>query len=510
VVLAPSPPRGRIARQLVTESVLLTAIAAAVGLVVGYAALQGLGALSIQELPRGAQIHFDAVTTLYALGIAALVGVVLGLVPVAAVLPANLNLLLREEGRSGTAGRSARLLRRGLVVAQVAVAFVLLIGAGLLLASFERVLAVDPGFDPAGIITTSVSLPRTRYANDDAIRTFMREALGKIRALPGVQSAGITTMIPFGDNHDASTVMAEGYQMQPGESLIAPNQVQASPGYLETMKATLLRGRFFDEHDTNGARKVVIVDDRLARKFWPDRDPIGGRLYQPEDINGALGITDKTEFYTVVGVVKEMTLQSLAQGNQAVGAYIMPVDQVVPRGMTFAVRSRGGSDPAQLSGAIRTAVQAVDPNLPVFATETMTQLTEKSLVSRRSPMLLAVAFGVVALFLSAIGIYGVLAYLVIDRRKELGIRLALGGSPRSIFELVLREGMVLIAAGLAIGALGVAALRTSLETQLFGVNAADPAVIGIVAAILAVVAIAACAIPARRATRIDPVVALAE
>ncbi len=506
--LALGAGRGRIARQLVTESVLLTVVAAVVGLAIGYAVLQGLAVLNIQELPRGSDIHFDVATTLYALAVAGVIGVVLGLVPVAAVLPANLNVLLRDEGRGGTAGRGARLLRRSLVVAQVAVAFVLLIGAGLLLASFERVLAVDPGFDAAGVMTTSVTLPRTRYADDGALRTFMHESLARIRALPGVESAGLTTAIPFGDNHSASAIMAEGYEMQPGESLIAPSSVIVSPGYFETMKVQLARGRFFDEHDTEGAGRVVIVDDRLARKFWPNRDAIGGRLYQPDDINGALGITDKTEFYTVVGVVKEMKLVSLTQGDQSVGSYFMASDQNVPRGLTFAVRTTG--DPARLTSAIRTAIQSIDSNLPVFATQTMAALTEKSLVSERSPMLLAVSFGAVALFLSAIGIYGVLAYLVTERRKEIGIRLALGGTTRSIFELVLREGLLLIMAGLVIGATGVAALKTSLESQLFGVTAADPAVIAMVAGVLAVVAVAACVVPARRATRIDPVVALAE
>ncbi len=500
--------RARIARQLIVESVLLTAIAAAVGLAIGYAVLQGLGALSIDALPRGSQIAFDVATVAYSLGVAGVLGVVLGLVPVAAVLPANLNVLLREEGRGSSGGRGARTLRRGLVVAQVAIAFVLLIGAGLLFASFQRVLKVDPGFDAHGVLTAAVVPPASRYADDASLQSFDDAAIARIRALPGVQTAGFTTTIPFGDNRSASAIVPEGYKMQPGESLIAPDSVVVSPGYFETMRVQLVSGRFFDDHDIDGGQRVIMVDDRLARKFWPNENPLGKRLYQPDNIKDFLAITDKTPFYLVVGVVKEMKLSSLTLGDKAVGAYFWPAAQVHPRGITFAIRAAG--DPGSLAASVRSTIQGVDPDLPVFAVQTMAALTNKSLVSRRSPMLLAVAFGAVALFLSAIGIYGVLAYLVTERRKEIGIRLALGSTTRAIFELVLREGLALIGIGLLIGAAGVVAIRRSLESQLFGVTAADPTVIVLVAVVLALVAVAACAIPASRATRIDPVIALAE
>jgi predicted permease len=500
--------RGRIARQLVIESVLLTGIAAAVGLAVGYGVLQVLGALNIQELPRGSEIGFDLATVAYAAAIAGGLGFVLGLVPVAAVLPANLNGLLREEGRGSSAGRGARWLRRGLVVAQVAIAFVLLIGAGLLFASFERVLQVDPGFDATGVLTAAVAPPATSYKDDAALKAFDDESLARLRAIPGVEAAGFTTMIPFGDNHNASAIIPEGYEARPGESLIAPSSVIVSPGYFETMRVQLVKGRFFDEHDVDGAPRVIIVDDRLARAFWPNADPIGRRLFQPDSIEDFLNHRDDMPYYTVVGVVKEMKLSSLTSGDRAVGAYFFSSGQSVPRGITYAIRTSASA--GALTPQVRAAIRSLNPDLPVFATQTMSALTEKSLVSRRSPMLLAIAFGAVALFLSAIGIYGVLAYLVTERRKEIGIRLALGSTTRSIFELVLSEGLVLIGVGLLVGAAGVVALRQALESQLFGVTAADPTVIALVAAALAIVAVAACAIPARRATRIDPVIALAE
>src|SRR5581483_10301120 len=262
--LALGAGRMRVARQLVTESVMLTMVAAVLGLGVGYAALRTLTAINIQELPRGNEIHLDGVVVLFTLVIAAVIGVVLGLIPAATVAPANLTVVLREEGRSGTAARGARTLRRALVVAQVAFAFVLLIGAGLLFASFRRVLAIDPGFNADGVFTASVMLPTARYADDPARVRFLDAALARLRALPGVSAVGATDAIPFGGNHSDSVILAEGYQMRPGESVISPTQVDVSDGYFEAMRARLVQGRFFNEHDTPDSLKVIIVDEKLA------------------------------------------------------------------------------------------------------------------------------------------------------------------------------------------------------------------------------------------------------
>ena len=508
--LALGASRFQVARQLVTESVVLTMVSAAAGLLVGYAALQLLGTLNIQELPRGREIHLDAVVAAYTVGAAALIGFVLGLIPVAAVLPANLTNVLREEGRSGTSGRGAHLLRRTLVVAQVAFAFVLLIGAGLMFASFRHVLAVDPGFNADGVMTASITLPRARYTNDQALVAFTHEALRRLRELPGVTAVGATDTIPFGSNHSDSVIFAEGYQMRPGESVISPASVDVTPGYFEAIGATLERGRFFDDRDSATSLKTIIVDDTLAKRFWPGEDPIGRRMYKPEDASqGDLtAITDKTVFLTVVGVIRDVKLHDLTEGSKSVGAYYFPIDQDPSGGLTFAIRTP--RDPAALTGAVRGALNGLDRQLPVFDTQTLDERVEKSLVGRRSPMMLSLSFGAVALFLSAIGIYVVLAYLVTQRTKEIGIRIALGSSARAIFELVLREGLVLVGGGFALGFGGALALRKSLESQLFGVSAGDPTVLAAVAALLAAVALVACLLPARRATRIDPIVALAE
>jgi predicted permease len=298
--------------------------------------------------------------------------------------------------------------------------------------------------------------------------------------------------------------------------------VDVTPGYFEAMGVRLIRGRYFDQRDApidtkavsvngraNGAFSI-IVDESLARRFWAGQDPIGRRMYKPNDVaHGDLtAINEKTVFYTVVGVIADIKLHDLTEGEKTMGAYYFPIDQDVSSSLTFAVKTAG--DPLSLTSSVRGALNGLDRELPVFDTQTMEQRLEKSLLSRRSPVLLSLGFGAIALFLSAIGIYGVLAYLVTQRRREIGIRIALGSSAGAIFELVLREGLVLIAGGLVLGAIGAIVLRRSLESQLFGVSAADPVVLAAVTAILAAVAVLACALPARRATRIDPIVALSE
>ena len=499
----------RIARQLAVEHVLLSFGAALAGIAIGFMALRAMNAINLQDLPRAQDISLDAVVVAYTLIAAAAIGLVLGLIPIIATLRANAVTVLREEGRSATSGRGAQLLRRGLVVAQVGSAFVLLIGAGLLFATFRKVLAVNPGFTTTGVLTAAVSLPNARYGDDDARRRFTDEALRRVRTVPGVAMAGATDSIPLGNNGSASAILAEGYTIKKGESLVAPSEVRISPGYFEAIGAKLVRGRFFTERDAGASPRAIMVDDRLARRFWPNQNPIGRRMYRPNDSTSDLtAVTEKTVFMTVVGVVAEMKLRNLTDGDRLVGAYFLPLSQDPQSGLTFVLKTKG--DPAALSGAVRREVAAIDGQLPVFEIQPMTHWTERSLATRRAPALLSIAFGFVALFLAAIGIYGMLAYLVTQRRKEIGIRVALGSSAGGVFHLVLREGLVLVAIGLVVGAVGSAFLKTTLESQLFGVSASDPLVLLLVSALLLVIAFIACAVPARRATKIDPLLALAE
>jgi predicted permease len=498
--------RWRLGRQLLTESVLLALLSGGLGLLLGWGALRLLRGLNLEQVPRASEIALDATAAVFTIVLAVLLGLVIGAFPLVSALRANLGSVFHEAGRTGTGGRGAQALRRALVVAQVGVAFVLLLGAGLLMASFRQVLAVDPGFDPRGVLTASVMLPQARYNDDPELRTFTREAVRRLRGLPGVVNAGITSSIPFGSSQSDSVILAEGYQMQPGESVISPSQYAVSPGYFEAMRIPLRRGRYFEERDADGAARTIIVDERLARRFWGDRDPVGRRMYQPNDINDLLATNEKTEWLTVIGVVGEVKGDSLVTEREPVGAYYFPIDQSPRRLLTFALRT--GNDPASLATALRSQVASIDPELPVFSTLTMEARLEESLVTRRWPVLLSGGFGLIALLLSAVGIYGVLAYLVTQRTKEIGIRMALGGTPRTIFDLVAREGLTLLAVGFVVGGAGTLLVRKSIETQLYNVRPTDPAVVAATAGVLALVALVACLIPARRATRIDPVVAL--
>ena len=506
--LALGAGRWQVARQLIAESLALTLVAAGAGLLLAMAALRALAALDLQGLPFGSDIHLDAIAVGYSLAISLAIGIVLGLVPVAAVLHANLSIVLRDAGRGTSVGRGGRIVRRTLAVTQVAFTFVLVVGAGLLLASFRRVAAVDPGFVSDRVLTASVMLPRNRYDDDAKRRAFTDEALRRVRALPGVSAAGATDTIPFGGYNSDSVIIAEGYQMKPGESIISPSQVTVSPGYFEATGVRLAKGRFFQDSDAGGQRPVVIVDEKLARRFWPDQDPIGRRLFMPTDINNLVAVTDKTVFLDVVGVIKDVKLRDIAEGEKGVGAYYFPMSQNTSSFLTFAVKTSGA--PETVTGGLRSTMAALDPELPLFDVRTLAQRTETALVARRSSAMLSLTFGLVALLLSAVGVYGVLAYLVNQRTREIGIRMALGSSPLGIFDLVLREGLLLVGLGFALGGIGTALLKRSLESQLFDVRVTDPLVLTTAAAVLGTVALVACALPARRAAAIDPAIALSE
>ncbi len=498
--------RLRLARQLVTEALMVAGFGGGLGLFLGYGALRGFSLLNLKELPRGSEIQMNGAVVVFVIGLAALVGLVVALLPVLSIARTDLSAIFREDVRTGSAGRGARVLRRALVVAQVALAFVLLFGAGLLLASFRQVLAVDPGFDPGHVLTASVRLPASRYPNEPSTAQFVDRALASVRGLPGVVAAGATTAIPLGGSFTTSVIMAEGRPPRAGESFVSPYRSAVSPGYFEAMHIALVKGRFFDERDGRDAPRVVIVDEPLARHFWPDEDAIGRRLFRPTNPKDLSAPPSEKDMFTVVGVVRRVSMRGIAQGDKTVGAYYFPVAQTAPNRLTFAIRT--AADPDRLIGALREKIASIDPELPVYDTETMGQRTDHALVTRRSPLVLSIGFGAVALFLAAIGIYGVLAYLVTQRRKEIGIRIALGSTRRQVFELILGEGLVVLAVGFVVGLAGAAAVGRGLGSQLYRVEPANPVVLAGAAVLLALVALLACVVPAGRATRIDPAVAL--
>ena len=486
----------RLVRQLLTESCLLGLAGGVLGLGVGAAALDLVRTLGGGELPRGGEIAIDGIVVAATLGAALVFGLALGLVPVAGLAASNLQAVLRQETRGGTGGRGVQLFRNALVVGQIALACVLLSSALLLLASFQRILGIDPGFRTANLLTAQVALPEARYPSGDDRRAFAERILPRIRSLPGVTAAGITSSIPFGDDRNNTIIRAVGYEERPGESLVSPSLITIDGDYLDALGVPLVEGRYFDERDTPDAMRAIVIDERLARRFWPEGGALGGRMYSDIELR------DDTEVYTVVGVVAEHTLYGLVDQPEQVGAYFFPHTQRPLAMPTFAIRTEG--DPRPLVGAVRAAVAAADPELPLFFVQTMEELIGARLTSRRTPMTLALGFAGAALLLSALGIYGVLAYRVAQRRREFGVRLALGSSAAGLFRLVLSEGALLVGVGLALGIAGTLAARSALAAQLYGIEAGDPAVAAAVVAVLTVVALAACALPARRATQVDP------
>jgi predicted permease len=499
---------GRLTRQLLTETVLLTLTGGALGAVAGSWGMTLLTGLGIETLPRSAEIRMDGTVIAFTMVLALAVGLLVGLVPILDVRRMNLSQALREEGRSGTSGRGARAVRRTLVASQVGFAFMLLAGAGLLFASFERVLGVPTGFEADRLLTARVSPPASRYPEDPQLQGFGDRFLQAVRAVPGVQAAGITSVIPFGGDTNDSVILAEGYQMAPGESLISPYQVTATPGYMEALKIPLKRGRFFTDGDTATSQRVVIVDETLVKKFWPGQDPVGRRMFKPDNPDDLTRPGPKTQWITVVGVVGETKMAGLVTSETRVGTYYFPMTQDVMRTMTLAIRTNG--DPESITGTVRQALTSIDPELPLYGVSTMQDRIDETLMDRRTPMLLAVMFGVVAVLLAAVGLYGVLAYQVSQRRREIGIRMALGSEPSRIFGLVLREGITLTGIGLLAGIGGAFAIRRAMASQLYDVSAMDPLILSLVGGVLGLVAIAACALPARRAARVDPATALTD
>ena len=498
--------RFRLMRQLILENLGLALLGGLGGIALGAGALKMLSVIGLERMPRAGEVRMSAAVILVSLGLSLIAGLFVGLFPMAGVSKIGINDALHEDSRTGTTGKKAQGVRRLLVAAQIGFAFALLMGAALFLASFRRLSQVDPGFRPDGVVTASVALPRAKYTNQDAWRNFINRALPAVHSIPGVTMASLTSVIPLGGNHNDSVILAEGYQMKPGESIVSPLQMDVTPGYFETMGIPILKGRSFEERDNETAPRVVIVDERLAEHFWPNSDPLGRRMYLPQDPKNLLRTDEHTVWFTVVGVARTLSYEHLEAKGATVGAYYFPMSQDPDTVFTFALKTPGGSD--AVVRALRAEIFRLDPDLAVFDVRSMSERIDLSLASRRTSMLLANAFGGVALFLAMLGIYGVVAYLVAQRTREIGIRVALGSTRAAILALVLREGLQLVAAGLLLGIVGAAFLQRAVASEIYGVRALDPVVLASVMAVLAGVALAACAVPARRAMRVDPIVAL--
>jgi predicted permease len=358
-------------------------------------------------------------------------------------------------------------------------------------------LRVDPGFRPEGVVTARLTLPRPRYAEDAQARNFVERLLTSARSLPGLSRVGMTTYLPFSGSNNASGITIEGYARAPGEPLPVPGFNTADVDYFRVMGIPLLRGRLFEESDTAESLKVVVIDQFLARRYWPDKDPIGGRIRR--------GIDPGSPVFTVIGVVGSVKIGDLTEQNP-VGLVYIYYKQVPPR--TVHLVMNAGRDAGSILGALRREVAKLDSELPLYDTKTMPERLERSLLTRRAAMVLCLVFAGLALLLAAIGIYGLLAYAVTQRTREFGIRIALGARSADVLALVFRQGVTLALAGVAIGLAGAYFLTRLMTSLLFEVKPADPAVFLLAAVVLSAVAAAASLLPSLRATSIDPVVTL--
>jgi putative ABC transport system permease protein len=486
----------RLVRQLLTESLLLALLGGALGMAFAHFGVRALLALSPPGLPRAGAIRVDGAVLAFSIAITTLIGLIVGLAPAWLASRGDVNTgLQRSSGR--TAGGPQR-ARRTLVIAEVALALVLLVSAGLLFHSLQRLFSVDPGFNPSHLLTMQVQTSGHRLHSDHAKHQFFADALESVRRVPGVASAGFTSLLPL--SGELYAVYGSGFENQARYDVF---RYAVAPGYFETLNIPLERGRLLNDHDNAGAPQAVVISKSLAKKQFPDQDPIG-RLMQ-------IGPASRP-WYTIVGVVGDVKQSSLA-GRQTDAAYIPDAAYITTTqswfaddSLTLVVRARG--DAAALAPAVRQAIWSVDKDQPIVRVATMDSVLTGSEAQRRFALILFEAFALAALALAAIGIYGVLSGSVSERTRELGIRSALGASRGSILALVLRQGIALTLIGVAIGVLGAVVATKSLSTLLYGITRLDfVTYLSVIAMLLAVSALA-CWLPARRAARVDPAITL--
>ncbi len=488
--------RGQIIKQLLTESMLIAVIGGALGLLLSLWGTELVEALGRSAFPMLGQIDMDWRVLLFTFGTSLLTGIFFGLFPAWQSARADLNAGLKEGGRgSGASSRSA--LRSALVVAEVAMALVLLIASGLLIKSVSRLRDVSPGFDADNLLTMQFSLPGVKYT-EPAMRTaFYRQAETQLGNTAGVQGAGFVSVLPLSSNFDGRGLVVEDYPKPRGEEISVDLYI-VSPGYLSATGIPLMRGRAFDERDGEQSAEVALINDTMARALWPDQDPLGKRIKFPGSPS------NPKPWRTVVGVVGDVRQYGL--DREVPMQIYLPVAQFSTTVMSLVVRTSG--DPGMMFGAVKKEIQGIDKDLAPFEVATMNELLSGTIALRGFSMTLLGVFAVVAMLLAAIGIYGVMSYSISQGMHELGVRIALGATAGDILKLVLKQGMALAALGIAIGLAAAYGLTRVLSSLLYEVGATDAATFVVVSALLTGVALAASYIPARRATKVDPMVAL--
>jgi predicted permease len=486
--------RLRILRQLLTESVLLALAGGVTGLGIALLAIEMLRVFGPENVPRLDEITIDGRVMAFTFFVSLITGILFGLVPALRASRVNLNSTLKDGGRSSS-GSSHHRVRNLLVVSEVALSLILLIGAGLLIRSYQRIQDASPGFNPQGVLSLRLSLPVSRYPNQDAVFAFYKQLTDRVMTLPGIESVGTSYFLPLSANAVGwEPISVEGYVPRAGEDLIISNTGIVSTDYLQTMGMPLLKGRYFNEHDKKGAQEVVIINQGLAERFWPNEDPLGKRLQRAKS----------GPWRVVVGVVNDQKEFTIEKEPPMTAFY--PMDQFIPRSRYLVARA--SSDPVRLTAAITEEIRALDAELPVYDVSTMEQRVYDSLARRRFSMLLLVVFAGFALTLAAIGIYGVMTYWVNQRTQEIGIRMALGAGQGNILQLVIRQALVLSSLGICIGLGGAFALTRIMSSLLFGTSATDLFTFVFISLLLGAIALLSSYLPARRAAKVDPIVAL--
>jgi putative ABC transport system permease protein len=490
--------RGRLARQLLTETFLLSLAGGALGLGFGLWGTRALVALNADEIPRAAEIGLDPSVFLFTFGMALAAGLLAGLAPVVHAARADLQGSLKEGTSAAGEGGRARALRKALVLVEVAVAVVLLVAAGLLLRSLLRLQGISPGFEPAGVLTAQVSLPDARYPDDIARAPFYRQLRERLEALPGVEAAGAGFPLPLSGAGYFLAFGIEGREAPPPQDAPSAGIRFVTPGYLEALEIPLVDGRRITDADRAGAVEVAVVNRAMAERLWPGESPLGGRFTFGDPT------APDAEWLEIVGVVGDVRHGDLTTEPDM--EVYLAMDQSPFSTATLVLRT--GADPESLTSGVREAVRAVDPSLPVYRVQTLEQVAADALADQRFSAVLLAVFAGLALVLASLGVYGVLSYAVSQRTRELGLRMALGAPRERVLRQVIGEGMVLVAIGVAAGTAGAFAASRLLGSLLYEVGTADPLTYAAVPALLVLVGLAAVWLPARRATRVEPVVAL--
>jgi putative ABC transport system permease protein len=493
--------RARLVRQLLTESLLLSTLGAALGLLLAVWGVDALVAISPDALPRASEVALDGRVLAFTIGVALVTGVGFGLAPALAGSRPDLNEGLKDGTRGTTSSRGR--LRKTLVVAEVALSLVLLVGTGLMLRSFAKLRAVDPGIRADQVLTLHTSLPAPNGppGDDDRARwvAWYERAARRLQALPGVNAVGAANVLPFDGNDTDNSFDIENYVPRSASDMPDNETREVLPGYFAALGIPLLRGRLLGDGDSGDAPGVVVINQAMARRYWPNgEDPIGRRL--------RLHTLGKVkDWSTIVGIVGDVHGFGLDKPVRA--EMYFPYAQL-RRSASLAIVVRTDGDPAAMANAARVALAEIDPGQPIFDVKPMRELVAASLAQRRFALMLMLVFAAVALLLAAVGIYGVMSYTVAQRTQEIGIRVALGASPSLVLGMVIKEGMRLVAVGLGLGVVLALALTHLVSSMLYGVSPTDAPTFVAIAAVLAAVALIAIVIPARRATRVDPMLAL--